>query len=301
MARIPAHVLPRLATSWDHDYIGPMDLPTNRPLTDDELANAIALAITDDRQNPGQDLPFQANVNVMLARLGKKDSADFRTANAGPPGIDARIHELCWRWILGGLLVPSPSGAGFVPTEAGRKYLEESGADLGITLTTGGLARTLQERCPGIDDITLTYGRLAQQCFLSGQYEAAVVLLGAASETMLLSLAQVTDANMVRLGISISGLASHGAVHRLDALRKIFEDHGKTIKQALGAAGCDARWVSELPRLLGNANAIRLTRNDAGHPVRLVARRDEALGLLTMFPQVAEAVFVTADAIGRIP
>jgi len=95
----------RLATAWDHGYIGPMDLPTNRSLTDDELANAIALAITDDRQNPGQDLPFQANVNVMLARLGRnpsaKDSADFRTANAGPPQIDARIHELCWRWTLG--------------------------------------------------------------------------------------------------------------------------------------------------------------------------------------------------------
>ena len=80
----------------------------------------------------------------------------------------------------------------------------------------------------------------------------------------------------------------------------MFESERRALSEALSGVGADVRLVGELPRLLGVANVIRLTRNEAGHPVRLVARRDEALNLMAVFPHLAETVFGCVAALEQV-
>jgi hypothetical protein len=144
-----------------------------------------------------------------------------------------------------------------------------SGDDL-IPTVEGQLVKALGQRCPGIDEITLSYAGRAQECFLAAHYEASVLLLGAASEAALIRLAN--SLNACRVNLSIPSIREATVVRRLDQLETVFRQHGESIKQALVAARLEAKWVDDVPRSLTGANAIRLTRNDAGHPIRVVGR-----------------------------
>ena len=176
--------------------------------------------------------------------------------------------------------------------------IADSADDVRIPLVAGGLRRILEERCPNIDEVALHYSALAQDCFLSGHDEAAVVMLGAASELLLLQLAEALNAKRAVLGTS--EIRGRNASDRVNRLKREVETQRGKLKAIITSVGGEARWLDELPGLLDSANAIRITRNAAGHPTRIVARREEAQGLLTLFPTLAEAVVSTATAIDQI-
>jgi hypothetical protein len=279
-----------------------IEMPVGRRIEDDELAAAVAEAILNDRLNPGADLPFQ--VGELLPRLGRRDSSfqnHFFSANGGREALESRVAQYCWRLVSLGVLVPRrfAEWGAFIVTASGRQLLEEGGDEARVVLTSKGLVRRLDERCPQLDAVTSRYAGLAQECFLAGHYHASAVLLGVASEATLERLA-------TSLGKVLTKLATNRRRRRdtaaatLDWLEEVFRSQRKEIKKLLDAAGADSRWVDDLPRLLGTGTAIRLTRNEAGHPSDAVIDRDDALGLFVLFPRMAEAAFATASALDSV-
>ena len=280
-----------------------MDIPTNRALTEEELASTVARAIVDPQFNPGMGHAFAANAHYYLdALLGQQEAGLLRgsifAANGNDAELTFRISELCWRLVFHGLLLPEGgrSVGEFRPTARGLEYLQGAEEDALLSLTTGWLVSTLQERCPEIGEIALAYAGLSHESFLTAHYEASVVLLGAASESMLHRLADAMNAKRTHLGTP--EISDRNAYRRLVDLGAVLRDHRGAVKAATGE---HAGWVDDLPALLEGANAIRVTRNDAGHPRRLIARHQEARGLLTLFPQLAEGLTVTAATIELLP
>lgn len=272
-----------------------MELPIDRPLTDDELAATVAQAIIDPQFNPGSGHPFNAEapyyVNCLLGQQeAMRVQGDIFNANGEQNELSARIAELCWRWTMHGLLVPvgGRDVGQFQPTARGREFFADVQNDALLSLSDGWLVRTLRERCPGIDEITLAYAGLAHDCFLTGLYEPSVVMLGAAAETAVNRLIDALNDHAATLGTPV--ITASSARLRLDDLATLLVDHKKQLRAALGERG---GWVIDLPGLLRGGNAIRLTRNDVGHPQRLVGRREEAQGQITIFPQLAEALTMT--------
>lgn len=280
-----------------------IELPVERALEEDELAAAVAEAIVNDRLNPGADLPFQ--VGELLPRLGRRDPGfrnQFFAANGGLEALNRRVAQYCWRLVSLGFLVPRLAGdwGAFAVTGSGRAFLADNVDDARVVLTTDGLVRRLVERCPGLDPVTRRYAGLAQECFLAGHYHASAVLLGVASEAALQRLAAGADKVLRRQGMNLPR-RDDSAARTLDWLEKVFGAHWRAIKKLLDTAGVESRWVGDLPRLLGTGTAIRLTRNEAGHPSDAVINRDDALGLFVLFPRMAEAAFVTAAALDAVP
>ena len=101
-------------------------LPTDRPVTDDELTLLVGQALLYDKKNMTTTLPFQADRNSVLFRLGyppdSTDAKKFREVNG--KDLDERIEELCWRWVVLGIAVPANAHLQFRPTARGRAYLE---------------------------------------------------------------------------------------------------------------------------------------------------------------------------------
>lgn len=279
-----------------------IELPIDRPLEDDELVAAVAEAIVNDRLNPGADLPFQ--VGELLARLGLHDAHfqnKFFSANGGSEAFSRRVAQFCWRLVSLGFFVPQGfSGWGaFAVTELGRQFFANNADDALVVLTPHGLVLRMDQRCPQLDAVTSRYAGLAQECFLAGHYHASAVLLGVASEAALQRLAASVASVLPKLGVSL-GRRSDSAAKTLDWLEEIFRSHKKALKNALNNAAADSRWVDDLPRLLGSGTAIRLTRNEAGHPSDAAIDRSDAFRLFVLFPQMAEATFVTAAALDMI-
>lgn len=279
-----------------------IELPVNRRIEDDELAAAVAEAIVNDGLNPGANLPFQ--VGELLPRLGRDSSfqSQFWLANGGREALNRRVAQYCWRLVTLGFLVPKLAGdwGAFVVTESGRQFLADGLEDAHVVLTPVGLARRLAERCPELDAVTSRYAGLAQECFLAGHYHASAVLLGVASEAALERLASSVERVLPKLGTSLRRRGATAA-STLDWLEQVFRSHRKDIKRLLDVARADSRWVDDLPRLLGTGTAIRLTRNEAGHPSDVVIDRGAAFGLFVLFPRMAEAAFVTAAALDAVP
>lgn len=58
----------------------------------------------------------------------------------------------------------------------------------------------------------------------------------------------------------------------------------------MSADGKETRWIEPLVSLLAGAGqALRMSRNDMGHPTGVRAGQEDALQLLTIFPRFAEA------------
>ncbi len=276
-----------------------IDLPLDRALEEDELNAAVAEALINDRLHPDVDVPFQ--VGEFLPRLGRREpgfQSEFFSANGGQEALDRRVAAYCWRLVVLGYLVPER--AGFAVTESGRRFLGECADDGHMVLTSDGLVRRLAERCPGLDPVTSRYAGLAHECLLAGHYHASVVLLGVASEAALERLATSAERVLSGTGMRLPRRGDSAAL-TLDWLEQVFGTHRKAIKKLLDTATVDSRWVGDLPRLLGTGTAIRLTRNEAGHPSDTVIHRDTALGLFVLFPRMAEAAFATAAALDAVP
>ncbi len=262
--------------------------------SDELLLAVIADAALNPRTNQNEGLA--ANLSYLLMRMGlQHNDAHYKNrignANGSISTLDSRINEQFWRLVLRGVLVPS-SGR-FEVTVAGRSSLSDIESDARIALVGDGLRGALEQRSPGIDQVALRYAELAQDCFFSGHFEGSVILLGAASELVLGDLIEAVNEKASVLGISEVDPGSTRA--QLEDLRDLVTGNRKLLKAAIVKAGGEGNWLSDLPGLLDGANAIRLTRNDAGHPSRDLPRRYEAHGALVMFPHLAEALVTTAE------
>jgi hypothetical protein len=76
--------------------------------------------------------------------------------------------------------------------------------------------------------------------------------------------------------------------------------HQKQLRKELQAASADTEWIVPLIDFLsGTAQAIRIFRNDFGHPTGVMASQSDALPLFSLFPKFAEAATSATNALPR--
>ncbi|MBI5948561.1 MAG: hypothetical protein HY875_10530 [Chloroflexi bacterium] len=273
----------------------PPNIPLDRPLTDDEWAAAVVWTLLYPRFNPRQDW---LSLGEFLPKLLGMDSAPqtaFNAANGGEDAVRTRVNEQCWRWAILGLLVPVGEQR-FALTSAGRQVLGEQWDESAIVLSPGGLAARLGALRPPPDESVLFYADQAQQCFVAGLYHPAAVLIGIASEAALIPLFDALAA--LALPLTLNKAKSRTARERVEWLRESFRDRASAITNHLVAQSQSGRWVDDLDGLLlGEADAVRLIRNDAGHPTPARLDRATVMTLLAVFPVLVEAVTVTASGL----
>ena len=272
-----------------------LDLPNDRPLSDPELALALSQAILDNRLNPGSNQSFQPSVATLFAWLGLPNWSDrawrqrFYEANR-EPDLEFRLAEYCWRLVGLGFLVPQLAGdwGSFHLTSRGRAFFQ--GFDPSV-LTAGGLDARLAAIGFSATDLPRQYARLAQGCFLAGHYEASTVMLGAATEALVVSLAAALAAVQGSFAPTLRALPGRStAAQALSWLIEAVEAHRRELQTAARAKGVSEDWIEQLRSLLpGTGQAIRLTRNDVGHPTGISVSQEEALQLFVLFPRLAQA------------
>jgi hypothetical protein len=275
-----------------------MDFPPDRRLSDAEIAIGVSESILDSKFNPGMNLPFQPGEFIL--RLGKQTRdlpQGFHDANPHRE-LEFRVAAYCWRLVGLGYLVPQvSSGWGvFYPTEAGKAFLGDFDP---ATITVGGMDTKLGAMGFTESDLPRQYVRQAQDCFLAGHHEASVVMLGAAAEAL---IQQVADALDAALSMSTTPLRARPnrptARQNLSWTTEAVTTHRRDLAKAMTAKGVDSLWIEPLADLLpGTGQAIRLTRNELGHPTGITVSQEDAMQLMALFPRFAETCLRAVDAL----
>lgn len=275
-----------------------LELPTDRPLSDAEIAIAVSQAMLNNRLNPGSNQPFQPSGPELLAWLGIPDRSTpdpqawrHRFYKANPlQDLDSRLAEYCWRLVGLGFLVPQLSGTwgAFHLTDRGRAFFQ--GFDPSV-LTTGGLDARLAAIGFSPTDLPRQYARLAQQCFLAGHYEASTVMLGVATEALVLDLGDALARVRTSFAPALRSRPGRStAAQTLSWLIEAVESHRRELQGAARDKDASQDWIDALRSVLpGTGQAIRLTRNDMGHPTGISISQQDALQLFVLFPRLAQA------------
>lgn len=228
------------------------------------------------RQPPQQYVNFQHNVARVLAERGLPVQDSYGHAAELRRVDDRRFREILWQLLNQGLLVQgldssNPQWPFLSLTEWGEEYIRAGGPD---AYDPDGYLRALDTDGP-LDDIERRYLSQATAAFRIDLVDAAAVMLGAASEHVLLMLADAIvaadpAAGRVKKAIDGPALALLREVHRY------IEPKRKTLPRGL-AGNFETTF-------LGVANLIRTSRNDGGHPALPDVSRDDAFVALRLFP-----------------
>ncbi len=274
----------------------PPEIPIDRPITEDELEDAMIYAFL----NPGGQSPQMSSPNEMLTRLQLDHAARNAVleANGGSEELERRFIATIWRWVTSGLILPWNTTFTLAP--GSRELIESRADEAEIVLHRSGLVRRLRDRCPNLDPVTERYAAFAQESFLVGHYQATAVMIGVASEAALLFFVPRCEAALKELSLATPKRKNDQAGELVRWIDSTVTQHRKALSQAVHGAG-EGGWIGELPALLGGvATGIRLTRNEAGHPTAHSVSRDECRNMLGLFPRLAEALFVSARALDEI-
>lgn len=197
---------------------------------------------------------------------------------------EAQEHELLTIWgdmfrigILGrGLNLSNPEAPYYHITDRGRKTLTGPSRDPGnpdaymaALIASGSLS-----------DIAESYIREAVETYNNGCFKAAAVMVGCASEALILEL---RDAVVSRLSANgrkpAPGLSDWRAKTVLDSVSKELSTHQKAMPLKLGDS-FQYTWPAFLQQ-------IRAGRNDSGHPWSLDPITGDAVhASLLIFPEV---------------
>jgi hypothetical protein len=280
-----------------------MDLPSERTVSDSELAILLARAMLDNRFNPGSGEAFTPDALQLLNWLGVRDpSLRDKFLRQNPPDqLKRRLEEYCWRLVGLGYLLPKASPRAFLfdLTERGRAFM--SGFDP-TAMMPGGLDAKLATIGYAFGDMPRQYSRLAQDCFLAGHYESSVVMLGVANEAVVEDLVTAFVAIRTAITPTLRALGRRSTAREEIAwLLEALNLHRRQIRSALEAKGLDADWIEPLRDILqGTTQAIRLTRSDFAHPIGVRADQVEALQLFALFPRFAELAMRAVGSLAGI-
>lgn len=225
------------------------------------------------RQPPQQYRNFQHHVASVLQERGLPVEGGLQPTIRRAD--DSQFLEILFELLNQGLLIQAynADNAGWPwlgLTVRGKQYLEDGDPD---AHDPDGYLTALDQDDP-LDDIERRYLAQAAAAFRADLPDAAAVMLGAASEHLLLRLAEAivsADASATKVAKAINGPA-------LPLLRSV-------------NAYLDGKRAS-LPRALreqldttfaGVASVIRTSRNDGGHPALPSVDRETVYVLLRMF------------------
>jgi hypothetical protein len=135
------------------------------------------------------------------------------------------------------------------------------------------------ETAAKLNAVTRSYISEALNCFGNGLYKAAAVMVGAASESVIL---EMRDLAIERMGPSAPRKLSEWQVKTvLMALHALIDERKKQLPPGLRDE-FESQW-------LAFAQPIRAVRNDAGHPTSVEPVSEDAVhASLLIFPQLAK-------------
>jgi hypothetical protein len=201
--------------------------------------------------------------------------------------LGENILEVVWGLIIEGVYTPGisvqhPGFPGLRLTEYGGKCFEAG------ELTPhdpDGYLKRLKTVCPNIDATTMLYVEEALGSFRSGRFLASAVMIGVASESMLLRL---VDA--VRGALNPADQTSFDQATKRNKAKTYHDEVMKVLNRPTVNLPSAIKGDDLSVFVSGIFNLIRQTRNVAGHPTGRRMDRDEANALLLQFPSYCERV-----------
>lgn len=162
-------------------------------------------------------------------------------------------------------------------TDAGRTMLKHRSRD---PVNPGGYLEYL--RCQGsIDQVALSYVKEALHTFNATCFKAAAVMIGAATERLILVLRDSLVEGITRVGRTPPPALEDWPYKKVrDAITRELDSQKPSMRKEISEAYA-ASWVplTELPRV---------SRNDAGHPVSIDPVKPEDVHVsLLLFPALA--------------
>jgi len=188
------------------------------------------------------------------------------------------LHELfrtgCLAW---GLNFANPSPPLFHVTERGARALENLSRDPANPEGYKQHLKTVAQLNP----VAESYLSEALDCFAAGHFKASAVMLGTASESLILELRDAVTNGLKTIGSTVpKGLTAWMIKTVLDEVQKTINAHSSALPKTLKEES-DAHWAAFTYQ-------IRKTRNDAGHPTSVdPVSEDDVHGMFLIFPTMA--------------
>jgi hypothetical protein len=217
------------------------------------------------------DAPLQQR-SVLAAAARKLGGAYDDQALLTQWGELFRTGLLAW-----GLNLSNPDPPFFHVTERGHQALANLMRD---PSNPAGYLRHLAS-IAALDAVAMSYLQEALECYVAGLYKAAAVMVGAASESIILDLRNLTVKKLASLAKPIpKGLQDWRMKSVSDSLRAFCDEHKSQMKRELRES-FEAYWAAL-------AQQIRTVRNDAGHPTSVdPVTSDTVHASLLIFPELA--------------
>ena len=228
------------------------------------------------RQEPtgpsGQTLQQKGVLEAAARKFGANQNQDLEQAILTQWGELFRTGLLAW-----GLNITNPNSPFFHLTERGRKALQEVTRD---PSNPAGYLRHLASIAT-IEPVAMSYLTEGLECYVAGLFKASAVMVGAAAESIILGLRDVTLEKLKLLNRPVpKGIEDWRIKTVSDTLHRVFEDHSAQFTRELREP-FEAYWSAF-------SQQIRATRNDAGHPVSVdPVTPDTVHASLLVFPEIA--------------
>jgi hypothetical protein len=183
-----------------------------------------------------------------------------------------RTGLLAW-----GLNLSNPNPPFFHLTERGRQALANLTRD---PSNPAGYLRHLASIAT-LDSIAMSYLTEGLECYVAGLFKASAVMIGCASESVILSLRDVAVQKLTALGKTIPSNMQDWRIKTVsEALRSFFDGCSGLFSRELREP-FEAYWAAF-------AQQLRATRNDAGHPTSVEPVTSDAVhASLLIFPELA--------------
>jgi hypothetical protein len=220
----------------------------------------------------GPTLQQRGVLNAVAKTLGANQNQDLEQAILTQWGELFRTGLLAW-----GLNLANPDSPFFHLTDRGRQALENLSRD---PSNPSGYLRHLASMAT-LQPVAISYLTEGLDCYVAGLFKACAVMVGAAAESVILDLRDVTTEKLKLLNRSApKGLEDWRVKIVSDALHGFFETHAAQFRRELREP-FQAYWSAF-------AQQIRGTRNDAGHPVSVdPVTADTVHASLLIFPELA--------------
>jgi len=236
-----------------------------------ELILRVAQEHQPRQQNDGS-LQQGTIFRVVVERLGGRVDPEVEQA------VLTQWHDLMRTgYFAWGLNLGNPNPPFFHFTDRGRRALErlsrDPGNPAGYLCHLAAVAK--------LDPVANSYLVEGLDCFVAGFYKAAAVMIGGASESLILELSGLLRQRMSQLKINEpKGLSDWRIKTVLNALHAFFESQKGAFEKELREE-FEAYW-------LAFAQQIRSTRNDAGHPSSVDPVTEEGVhASFLVFPELA--------------
>ncbi len=246
----------------------------------------------------GQNLQL-SDVAVWVKQRAQQDQAmpqDSRFAQANLEKADEdAIRECIWGLIIQGIVVPGISNDGsygvnlpwLQVSEWGRACLQTGEY---VPHDTGLYLSRARAQIPDLDPVAILYLQEALNSFRAGNFIAAAIMMGVASEQILILLRDairnaIPEDNRKK---KLMAATENQAARRIyeEVIKRVDPIHDQlpqSLQQSIGT------------ELEGIFHLVRRTRNDAGHPTGRLIDRDEAYALLQLFPVYAKSAYGLMD------